>query len=137
MSCSLTFIQNCFTEGILILKTLTISFEDALLWKDAFEKAKKIVGTECEIYSGKSNPDDYNPESESDSCSEVSYGEESDDEECKLTKSTKESADICNQEASGEHESKETHKDNEVATKNTEDVIVGLEKLTVKNNCNN
>lgn len=45
------------------------------MWKETFEKAKKIVGTECSIYSGKSNPDD-----ESDSESYESWSEASDDD---------------------------------------------------------
>lgn len=52
---------------------------DALVWKEAFEKAKKIVGSECEIYAGKNNPDQIHAESDSES-SEISY-ESTDNEE--------------------------------------------------------
>lgn len=53
-------------------KLLTYIFDitDASLWKETFEKAKKIVGTECEIYTGKNNPD-----AEADSDSDSSYNE--------------------------------------------------------------
>lgn len=67
-----------FADEQLKPELLAIRFansENALLWKDTFEKAKKIVGTECSIYSGKSNPDD-----ESDSDSYHSWTDESDDE---------------------------------------------------------
>ncbi|XP_078048724.1 ran-specific GTPase-activating protein [Augochlora pura] len=42
--------------------------ENASMWKEAFEKAKKIVGTECEIY-------------DSGTSSDVSYSESTDNEE--------------------------------------------------------
>lgn len=104
--------------------------ENASLWKETFEKAKKIVGSECEIYSGKSNPEDYKTDSESDSCSEVSY-EESDDDEAKDVKSIKESDS--NQETSKEElKSKETNEDDKTTVKSTDDVTTELEKLTVK-----
>ena len=55
--------------------------QDASVWKEAFEKAKKIVGSECEIYAGKSKATDKHSESDSDSSSDVSYSESTDNEE--------------------------------------------------------
>lgn len=40
-------------------------FLDAKLWKEAFDKAKKIVETECEAYSGKPTSDESETESSS------------------------------------------------------------------------
>lgn len=58
--------------------------ENAAAWKEAFEKAKKIVGSECEIYAGKTNPEEkQSTESESESSSEVSYSESTDEDQSK------------------------------------------------------
>lgn len=59
---------------------------DALAWKEAFEKAKKIVGSECEIYAGKNSPIQKHVESDSESSSEVSFDESTDNEEVKSSK---------------------------------------------------
>lgn len=63
--------------------------ENALAWKEAFEKAKRIVGLECEIYAGKTNPDDKKSDSDDDS-SDISYSESSEDEQQNLEKDVKE-----------------------------------------------
>ncbi|CAD6237189.1 GSCOCG00002185001-RA-CDS [Cotesia congregata] len=62
-----------YADELLKPELLAIRFanaENASLWKETFEKAKKIVGTECEIYAGKNNPD-----AEVDSDSDSSYNE--------------------------------------------------------------
>ncbi|XP_043482197.1 ran-specific GTPase-activating protein-like [Leptopilina heterotoma] len=102
--------------------------ENATLWKETFEKAKKIVGSECEIYSGKSNPDDYksdDDDSDSDSCSEVSY-EESDNDE------GKEKLTITEINDTSKEVTKEETKSKEDDVKKTEEVTTELDKLTVK-----
>lgn len=55
--------------------------ENASLWKEAFEKAQKIVGSDCEIYAGKNNSEQKRVESDSESSSDVSYVSESTDNE--------------------------------------------------------
>ncbi|XP_017796439.1 PREDICTED: ran-specific GTPase-activating protein-like [Habropoda laboriosa] len=55
--------------------------ENATVWKEAFEKAKKIVGSECEIYAGKNNTEEKHTESDSEPSSDVSYSESTDNEE--------------------------------------------------------
>ncbi|XP_076177331.1 ran-specific GTPase-activating protein [Ptiloglossa arizonensis] len=55
--------------------------ENASVWKEAFEKAKKIVGSECEIYVGKDNMIEKHIESDSEPSSDVSYSESTDNEE--------------------------------------------------------
>ncbi|XP_076394564.1 ran-specific GTPase-activating protein isoform X2 [Megachile rotundata] len=55
--------------------------ENATVWKEAFEKAKKIVGSECEIYAGKNNTEEKHVESDSEPSSDVSYSESTDNEE--------------------------------------------------------
>ncbi|KAK9300234.1 hypothetical protein QLX08_007003 [Tetragonisca angustula] len=55
--------------------------ENATVWKEAFEKAKKIVGSECEIYAGKNNSEEKHVESDSEPSSDVSYSESTDNEE--------------------------------------------------------
>ncbi|XP_051166395.1 ran-specific GTPase-activating protein-like [Leptopilina boulardi] len=124
-----------FADELIKPELLAIRFanaENATLWKETFEKAKKIVGSECEIYSGKPNPD-YKSDTDSDSCSDVSY-EESDEDDLKESKNTKENDDDNNQDVSkDETKSKEIHDDdNETRVKITEDVTHELEKLTVK-----
>lgn len=46
--------------------------ENATVWKEAFEKAKEIVGSECEIYAGKNNMEEKHVESDSELSSVVS-----------------------------------------------------------------
>lgn len=57
--------------------------ENASAWKEAFEKAKKIVGSECEIYAGKNSPEEKHVESDCESSSDVSYNDSTDNEEVK------------------------------------------------------
>ncbi|KAF7996400.1 hypothetical protein HCN44_002032 [Aphidius gifuensis] len=105
-----------FADEQLKPELLAIRFansENASLWKETFEKAKKIVGTECSIYSGKSNPDD-----ESDSESYESWSEASDDEK---SVNEKETSDKLIDENSKNKNDGETDKVTEV-----------LEKLNVK-----
>lgn len=122
-----------FADEQLKPELLAIRFanaENATLWKETFEKAKKIVGSECEIYSGKSNPDDYksdDDDSDSDSCSEVSY-EESDNDEGKEKLTITE----INDTTSKEELTKEETKSKEDDVKKTEEVTTELDKLTVK-----
>lgn len=109
-----------FADEQLKPELLAIRFanaENALLWKDAFENAKTIVGTECEIYAGKSNKEEKQVNSDSESSSDVSYSESTDNEE-----QTK----IC----------KEISKDSMEKVKtvdNTEEVTKGLKNLEVHN----
>ncbi|XP_046415356.1 ran-specific GTPase-activating protein [Neodiprion pinetum] len=73
-----------FADEELKPELLAIRFanaENATMWKDAFEKAKKIVGSECEIYAGKTGVDEQKDDSSSEaSYSDVSYCESSDNE---------------------------------------------------------
>lgn len=99
------------------------SFSDATMWKEAFEKAKKIVGSECEIYAGKTGADDQKDDSSSDvSYSDVSYCESSDNEN-----QTIDSKDVIkDDEKEGDvEEENKTDKD-------TKEVEGQLEKLSVK-----
>ncbi|CAL1685642.1 unnamed protein product [Lasius platythorax] len=62
-----------FADEQLKPELLAIRFanvENASMWKEAFEKAKKIVGSECEIYAGKNNPEQKHVESDSESSSD-------------------------------------------------------------------
>lgn len=54
---------------------------DATVWKEAFEKAKKIVAYECEIYAGKNNMEEKQIQTESEPSSDVSYSESTDNKE--------------------------------------------------------
>lgn len=96
-------------------------FKDAKLWKDAFEKAKKIVESECKAYSGKPDSDDSESEiSCSDSENETSIKIQ--DEEASPASSTVE----------GKTHSKEQKSIDSEVTKSTEDVTTNLENLSVK-----
>lgn len=78
------------------------------MWKEAFEKAKKIVESDCEAYSGK--PDAV------DSDSEISCSDSEDDLKSKVPVK--------------EIDSTKLAKDTEV--KSTDEVTKNLEKLKVK-----
>ncbi|KAL2715240.1 ran-specific GTPase-activating protein-like isoform X1 [Vespula squamosa] len=114
-----------FADEQLKPELLAIRFanaENASLWKDAFEKAKAVVGSECEIYAGKSNPEVKQVDSDSESCSDVSYSESTDNEE--------QTNKVC----------KEVSKDsveNVKIVENTEEVTKGLENLEVHDNSKN
>lgn len=101
---------------------------DASMWKEAFEKAKKIVGSECEIYAGKSNSEQKRVESDSDSSSDVSYSESTDNEDQTKFKRTED----CDAISQPEDIEKETTKEKEVVT-NEEKIINEMTKLKVKN----
>jgi len=102
---------------------------DASMWKEAFEKAKRIVGSECEIYAGKSNLEQKRVESDSESSSDVSYSESTDNEDqAKMFKRT-EDCDTISQQKDIE---KETTEEKESVT-NEEKIINEITKLKVKN----
>lgn len=104
---------------------------DASIWKEAFEKAKKIVGSECEIYAGKNNPEQKHNESDSESSSDVSYDESTDNEDqTKLSKQTEES-DAISQQREVEKVSMLAEK-KDVVTTNEEKIINEITKLKVK-----
>lgn len=104
---------------------------DASMWKEAFEKAKKIVGSECEIYTGKNNPEQKHGESDSESSSDVSYDESTDNEDqTKLPKQTGESA-ISQQREVEKVPTMSTEK-KDVVTSNEEKIINEITKLKVK-----
>ncbi|XP_048506754.1 ran-specific GTPase-activating protein-like [Athalia rosae] len=106
--------------------------ENATMWKDAFEKAKKIVGSECEIYAGKASIDDQKDDSSSDaSYSDVSYCESSDNEN--LTKESKETKEDRKEgkEPSKQEVPVEGSTENKV-DEETKEVAGQLEKLTVQ-----
>ncbi|XP_011297689.1 ran-specific GTPase-activating protein-like [Fopius arisanus] len=109
-----------YADELLKPELLAIRFanaENASLWKEAFEKAKKIVGTECSIYSGKKNPD----EEDSDSDSYVTYSDDSDEEsDVKKSPTQKTTAE----------EADEKPKDN--TDDKAHEVTQKLEKLDVK-----
>lgn len=106
--------------------------ENALLWKETFEKAKKIVGTECAIYAGKTNPDDVGDDSHSDSCSYVTDSEGSDGEN--ETKSVNTERKLLKNDNNDKENIVESSEEQNNATNNTstDDVVVGLEKLKMK-----
>jgi len=102
---------------------------DASMWKEAFEKAKRIVGSECEIYAGKSNLEQKRIESDSESSSDVSYSESTDNEDqAKMFKRT-EDYDTISQPKDIE---KEATEEKESVT-NEEKIINEITKLKVKN----
>ena len=90
------------------------------------------MGSECEIYSGKLNPEDYNSESDNESSSDVSCDVATDDEEIKSSKNIIEGAETIDETASGEQTKTKGTEENESRTKKTEDVAAELEKLAVK-----
>ncbi|KAK0167289.1 hypothetical protein PV327_004707 [Microctonus hyperodae] len=108
--------------------------ENASLWKETFEKAKIIVGTECAIYAGKTNPDDVGNESHSDSSSYVTDSEGSDceterkseDEEKKLLE------DNSKDKANGTEDKSKEIASNDTEDTSTDDVVVEFEKLEMK-----
>lgn len=102
---------------------------DASMWKEAFEKAKKIVGSECEIYAGKSNLEQKRVESDSESSSDVSYSESTDNED--QTKSFKRTED-CDAISQQKDAKKQTTEEKVVVT-NEEKIIGEIAKLKVKN----
>ncbi|EFN86648.1 ran-specific GTPase-activating protein isoform X1 [Harpegnathos saltator] len=108
--------------------------ENALVWKEAFEKAKKIVGSECEIYAGKNNPEQKRVESDSESSSDVSYSESTDNEEPtkSLVKQTDES-DVTSQQKETEKEMTKSIEDKCAVTKSEEKLIEEIKKLEMKN----
>lgn len=103
------------------------------MWKEAFEKAKKIVGSECEIYAGKNNPEQkQNVESNSESSSDVSYDESTDNEDqAKLLKQTGESAVISQQREIEKVQTASIEK-KDIVTINEEKIINEITKLKVK-----
>lgn len=111
---------------------MLICYTDALIWKEAFEKAKKIVGSECEIYAGKNNPEQKHTESDSES-SDVSYSESTDNEE--PTKSPIKQSDGSNatsQQNETEKEVTKSAEDKYTVTKSEEKLIEEIKKLEVK-----
>lgn len=102
-------------------------FTDATVWKEAFEKAKKIVGSECEIYAGKNNIEEKHVESDSEPSSDVSYSESTDNEEQGKKLAAGDSEDQNNDTETVEDSRKET-KDGESLDK----VSKELEQLQVK-----
>lgn len=109
-----------FADEELKSELLAIRFanaENASLWKTAFEKAKTIVETECEIYAGKSNPEDKHANSDSESSSDVSYCDSTDNEE-----QTKVCKDVSKDSV-----------DKATILENTEEVTKGLKNLEVHN----
>ncbi|XP_063980103.1 ran-specific GTPase-activating protein-like isoform X2 [Diachasmimorpha longicaudata] len=113
-----------YADELLKPELLAIRFanaENASLWKEAFEKAKKIVGTECSIYSGKKNSDEQD---DSSSDSYISYSDDSDEES-----EVKKSAD--KKQSPEDEETTEKPKEN-TEDKATDEVTEVLEKLEVK-----
>ncbi|XP_011874787.1 PREDICTED: ran-specific GTPase-activating protein-like [Vollenhovia emeryi] len=103
--------------------------DNATLWKEAFEKAKKIVGSECEIYAGKGNSEQKRVESDSESSSDVSYSESTDNED--QTKSAKRTED-CDAISPQKEITKEATGETDVVA-SEEKIINELTKLKVKN----
>lgn len=99
------------------------------MWKEAFEKAKKLVGSECEIYAGKSNSEQKRVESDSESSSDVSYSESTDNED--QMKSFKRTED-CDAISQQKDIKKEAVGEEDVVT-SQEKVINEIAKLKVKN----
>lgn len=115
-----------------IIEYYFIYLLDASMWKEAFEKAKKIVGSECEIYAGKNNPEQKHVESDSESSSDVSYDESTDNEDqTKLPKQTGES-DAISQQREVEKVPTISAEKKDVVTTNEEKIINEITKLKVK-----
>lgn len=114
---------------------LLISCTDASVWKEAFEKAKKIVGSECEIYAGKSNPEQKRVESDSESSSDVSYSESTDNEEPTKSpiKQTDGHEETSQQEKTEEEAVTKSAEDECTVTKSEEKLIEEINKLELKN----
>ena len=102
--------------------------ENASVWKEAFEKAKKIVGSECEIYAGKSKATDKHSESDSESSSDVSYSESTDNEEQTKKAAGDESLKVQNNELGKSDDTAKQTKTEESMDK----VAHELEQLQVK-----
>lgn len=102
--------------------------ENASMWKEAFEKAKKIVGSECEIYAGKSNSEQKRIESDSETSSDISYSESTDNED--QTKSFKRTED-CDTISQQKDIKKETMEEKDIVT-SEEKIINEITKLKVK-----
>lgn len=90
------------------------------MWKEAFDKAKHIVGTECELYAGK--PEDSKEDSDSES-SDLSYVS-SDTENYKSESKAKEKTAV--DDKSGAKE------DNNSTKAATDKITEELEKLDVQ-----
>ncbi|XP_012061739.1 PREDICTED: ran-specific GTPase-activating protein-like [Atta cephalotes] len=103
--------------------------ENASMWKETFEKAKKIVGSECEIYAGKSNSEQKRIESDSESSSDVSYSESTDNEDQMKSLKRTEECEAISQQKDIENEMTE---EKQVIT-NEEKIINEIAKLKVKN----
>lgn len=101
--------------------------ENATVWKEAFEKAKKIVGSECEIYAGKNNTEEKHVESDSEPSSDVSYSESTDNEE-QAKKLTEGDLKVESNETEKVEPSEKQIKDGETMEK----VAKELEQLQVK-----
>lgn len=101
------------------------------MWKEAFEKAKKIVGSECEIYAGKNNPEQKHVESDSESSSDVSYESTDNEDQTKLPKQTGES-DAISQQREVEKVPTISAEKKDVVTTNEEKIINEITKLKVK-----
>ncbi|XP_017879360.1 ran-specific GTPase-activating protein-like [Ceratina calcarata] len=99
--------------------------ENATAWKEAFEKAKEIVGSECEIYAGKNNMEEKHVESDSEPSSVVSSSESTDNEDEAKRQTGEESKDENDEIETAE---KKQIKDGE----NMDKVSKDLEQLQVK-----
>ncbi|XP_077278148.1 ran-specific GTPase-activating protein [Temnothorax americanus] len=104
--------------------------ENASMWKDVFETAKKIVGSKCEIYAGKSTSEQKRAESDGESSSDVSYSESTDNED--QTKSFKRKTEDCDAISQQKDIKKETVEEKDVVT-SEETIINEIAKLKVKN----
>jgi len=86
------------------------------------------VGSECEIYAGKSSPEQKHVESDSESSSDVSYDESTDNEEAKSFKQS-EKCDTISEQKENEDKTVSVEK-KEVAT--SEKIIKDITKLNLK-----
>ncbi|XP_001604197.1 ran-specific GTPase-activating protein isoform X2 [Nasonia vitripennis] len=94
--------------------------ENAKLWKEAFEKAKKIVESECEAYIGKPDSDQESEASCSDS-----------EEEADSKTQDKEKASPTSSNIDDKKHSKEEKSTSSEVTKATEDMTKDLTNLKV------
>ncbi|KAG7199998.1 hypothetical protein KM043_014422 [Ampulex compressa] len=122
-----------FADEQLKQELLAIRFanaENASIWKEAFEKARQIVGSECEIYAGKNNPDEKQLDSDSESCSEVSYSGSTDNEE--QVKPKQAEGDSADQNTATKISMVKDAVEDKKETSGTDEVSEELEKLKVK-----
>ncbi|RLU23314.1 hypothetical protein DMN91_003518 [Ooceraea biroi] len=101
----------------------------ASMWKETFEKAKKIVGSECEIYAGKNNSRQEHVKNNSKSISNINLNESINcKDQTKLSEPTEECEATSQEKEIEEKVTMAEKKD----IKNEENILIEILKLKVK-----